>query len=285
MLMSRCSKSIRWSFLVTILLSAIIGGALSLIVSKSIHVGSVDTPKPSPVSGVRTEERTYSVTFNPPQPQDAPPDIRDAVMLGYNILMDTPKYAPQYVGNKLTCKNCHFEAGRTMKGLSLVGVGAAYPKYKERHHYSVNLVMRTNDCFERSMNGRPLPSDCKEMNAIITYYQWISKGLPIYADIPWLGLKPIKTSHGPNPIKGKEVYGQKCMACHGSNGQGTPIAPPLWGKNSFNDGAGMAELPKLAAFAHDFMPQGNPNLTTEEALDVSAFITGQPRPHFLPKRR
>ncbi len=134
------------------------------------------------------------------------------------------------------------------------------------------------------MNGRVLPSDSKEMNAIVTYYQWISKGLPVYADIPWLGLKLIKTAHQPNPINGKEVYGQKCMACHGGIGQGTPIAPPLWGKDSFNDGAGMAEPPKLAAFAHELMPQGNPNLTDEEALDVSAFITRQPRPRFVPKK-
>lgn len=134
------------------------------------------------------------------------------------------------------------------------------------------------------MNGRALPSDSKEMNAIVTYYQWISKGLPIYAHIPWLGLKPFESTHQPNPAKGKEVYNNKCMACHGGNGEGTPIAPPLWGKDSFNDGAGMAELPKLATFAHDSMPQGNPNLTNEEALDVSAFITRQPRPHFVPKK-
>lgn len=145
MLMSRYSKSIHWSFFVAILLSAVVGGALSLIFSKSIHFGSVDTPKLSPTSGDPSVEKTYSVTFNPPQPQEAPPDIRDAVMLGYNILMDTQKYAPRYVGNKMKCRNCHFEAGRIMKGLSLVGVGATYPQYKERHHYSVNLVMRTND--------------------------------------------------------------------------------------------------------------------------------------------
>ena len=271
--------------LVIILLSAIAGGALSLIFSKFIHSNKVEIPKTSATPSPSATEKSNSVSFNPPQPQEAPPDIRDAVMLGYKILMDTPKYAPQYVGNKMKCRNCHFEAGRTMKGLSLVGVGATYPNYKERHHYSVNLVMRTNDCFERSMNGRPLPSDCKEMNAIMTYYQWISKGLPIYADIPWLGLKPIKTTYEANPINGGEVYSQKCMACHGGNGQGTQAAPPLWGKDSFNDGAGMAELAKLAAFARDLMPQGNPNLTNEEALDVSAFITRQPRPHFAPKKR
>jgi len=270
---------------VIILLSAIVGGALSLIISKSIHFSPAEIPKPPAAPSTSVTEKTYSVFFNPPQPQEAPPDIRDAVMLGYNILMDTQKYAPQFVGSKMNCRNCHFEAGRTKKGVSLVGVGAAYPWYKERHRDSVNLVTRTNDCFERSMNGRPLPYDSKEMNAIVTYYHWISKGIPIYADIPWLGLKHIGSTHQPNPTKGKEVYGQKCAACHGHNGEGTPIAPPLWGKDSFNDGASMAKLTYLAAFTHKFMPQGNPDLTEEEALDVAAFGTGQPRPHFVPKRK
>lgn len=47
----------------------------------------------------------------------------------------------------------------------------------------------------------------------------------------------------------------------------------------------MAQLAYLAAFAHEFMPQGGPALTNEEALDVAAFGTGQPRPHFVPKRK
>jgi thiosulfate dehydrogenase len=272
--------------LVTILLSGIlggVGGALVFFFSKSINISTTEIPKQSAVPSTSVTKMSSAVSFNPPQPEEAPPDIRDAVMLGYNILMDTQKYAPQFVGNKMNCKNCHFEAGRTMKGVSLVGVGAAYPWYKERHRDSVNLVTRTNDCFERSMNGRPLPSDSKEMNAIVTYYQWISKGLPIYADIPWLGLKHIESTHQPSPAKGKEVYGQKCMPCHGGDGQGTPIGPPLWGKDSFNDGASMAKLAYMAAFTHKFMPQGNPDLTEEEALDVAAFGTGQPRPHFVPR--
>ena len=41
----------------------------------------------------------------------------------------------------------------------------------------------------------------------------------------------------------------------------------------------------LAAFADQFMPQGNPDLTGDEALDVAVYVTGQPRPHFVPKRK
>ncbi len=126
------------STLVIIVLSAIVGGALSLMFSKFIHPGKVVTPQPSATP-------TISISFNPPQPQEAPPDIRDAVMLGFNILMDTQRYAPQYVGSKMMCRNCHFEAGRARDGVSLVGVGAAYPRYRERHRDSINLVRRTND--------------------------------------------------------------------------------------------------------------------------------------------
>ena len=133
------------SILVIILLSAIVGAALSLIFSKSIRFSKVEIPKPSTPPSPSVTEKIATVSFDPPQPQEAPPDIRDAVMLGYNILMDTQKYASQFVGSKMNCRNCHFEAGRARNGVSLVGVGAAYPWYKERHRDSINLVRRTND--------------------------------------------------------------------------------------------------------------------------------------------
>jgi len=98
-----------------------------------------------------------------------------------------------------------------------------------------------------------------------------------------LGLKPMKTTHKPNPIQGKEVYDQKCVACHGADGEGTQIGPPLWGMDSFNDGASMAQQGYFAAFTHKSMPQGNPQMTEVESADVAAFATGHPRPHFVPK--
>jgi thiosulfate dehydrogenase len=280
-------NEIRFS-LVLILTFAIVGGVLVLIFSQFLSFGVKGTEISSatlrPAASIVAAPGECPVTFNPPLPEDAPADIKDAIMLGYNILMDTQKYAAKYVGNKLNCKNCHFEAGRSKEGLSLVGVGATYPKYTARHKFSVDLVSRTNDCFERSMNGRPLPSGTKEMNAIITYYQWISKGLPIYAEIPWLGLKHIQSTQPPDLAKGRQTFAGQCAACHGANGQGTQIAPPLWGNGSFNDGAGMAKLANLAAFANHFMPKGNPDLSPEQAFDVGAFVTSQPRPHFVPRQ-
>jgi thiosulfate dehydrogenase len=268
--------------LIIALVFAIVGGVLSLVFSNFLQFSEtpeiVTTAPASPPGSPR-------VVYNPPSPQDAPEDIREAVLLGYNIMVATQKYAAPYVGNSLNCVSCHFKGGITEGGkgggLSLVGVGASYPKYRSRHKYATDLVTRTNSCFERSMNGQPLPADSKEMAAVMAYYQWISKGLPIYAQIPWLGLPALKPANSPDKAHGAQVFGQKCAACHGVGGEGTKAAPPLWGAKSFNDGAGMSHLDTFAAFSHLNMPYGNPDLTADQAWDVAGFVTTQNRPHFV----
>ncbi|MCL4487681.1 MAG: c-type cytochrome [Chloroflexi bacterium] len=132
----------------------------------------------------------------------------------------------------------------------------------------------------RSENGKALPYDSKEMTSIVTYLQWISKGIPIYAKVPWLGVPALSSTHKPDAAAGQQVFQTKCSPCHGTNGQGTSIAPPLWGDHSYNDGAGMATPATLASFAHLNMPRGNPDLTVEQALDVGEFVDTQPRPKF-----
>jgi len=59
--------------------------------------------------------------------------------------------------------------------------------------------------------------------------------------------------------------------------------PPLWGKNSYNDGAGLYRLSNLAGYIKYNMPLGvtfqNTQLSDEEAWDVAAYINSQIRPH------
>lgn len=90
-----------------------------------------------------------SVAYQPPQPTESPENIREAVLLGQNILNDPQKYVGDHVGNDMKCSNCHFNAGMTQGGknggISLVGVGATYPQYRERQKYAVNMVTRLND--------------------------------------------------------------------------------------------------------------------------------------------
>jgi thiosulfate dehydrogenase len=221
-----------------------------------------------------------ALRFSPPALEEAPEELRAAVMYGHQILTQTRKTLPQHVGSQLDCKNCHFDGGMTRDGLTLVGVAAVYPKYQQRAGYAVDLVQRTNACFERSENGAALPPDGREMQAIMAYYHWISKGIPIYADVPWLGLKPVEATEPVTAVIGEQVFAAQCQACHGADGQGTKIAPPLWGDGSFNDGAGMAHVDTAAAFVHAFMPRNYPDLTDQQAVDVAAFVTSKPRPHF-----
>ncbi|SDZ81646.1 thiosulfate dehydrogenase [Thalassobacillus cyri] len=71
------------------------------------------------------------------------------------------------------------------------------------------------------------------------------------------------------------------MSCHASDGSGTGpnSGPELWGENSFNDGAGMTYLSKMAGFVKRNMPIGQENsLTDQEAADVSAYILSHERP-------
>jgi thiosulfate dehydrogenase len=161
-----------------------------------------------------------------------------------------------------------------------VGVAAVYPKYRSRQNYSVDLVTRTNDCFTRSQNGKALPPDSKEMVSILTYYKWISTGVPIYDSVPWLGAGKVEGVKTPDKNNGQQVYASRCGVCHGADGMGTNIAPPLWGDGSYNDGAGMSKPETLTSFAFYNMPRGNPTLSPEEAADVALYVDSQPRPHY-----
>ncbi len=262
-----------------LLMAAVVGGVIGALIVLRMQPPSATRPSQSAAGSANTAAAPQ-LAFNPPRPEDAPPELREAVMYGYNLLTDTRRYARDHVGNYLRCTNCHFDGGRAKDGIPLVGVAVAYPKYRQRTGYATDLVARTNECFERSMNGKPLDADSKEMQAIMAYLQWISKDLPIYARLPWLGVKKVKSNHQPNAQHGATVYASKCGWCHGAAGLGTADGPPLWGPHSFNDGAGMANLDMLAGFAHSSMPKGSPDLTAEQALDVAAYITAKPRPHF-----
>ena len=94
------------------------------------------------------------------------------------------------------------------------------------------------------------------------------------------------------PNAGAAIYRRACLGCHASNGEGIRrslpttdlgyIMPPLWGPDSFNDGAGMARLTTAANFIHFNMPHGtdylHPQLSPEESWDVAAYMLSQPRP-------
>ena len=152
------------------------------------------------------------------------------------------------------------------------------------------LEERINGCMERSMNGRALPLESREMKAFSSYMRWLSTGVPDGAKLRGAGTLQIKEpDRAANPAHGAEVYAQACAACHGADGSGQRAQtglgyqfPPLWGRDSYNNGAGMSRLLTAAAYALHNMPLGtsfdSPFLTDEQAYDVAGYIVSQKRP-------
>ena len=240
-----------------------------------------------------------------PAPADpaalAPGAWKDAVLYGQTLITHTasvigpevPDPAMRFAGNNLACQNCHLKGGTQKFGLPLVGVYGAFPVYIAREDEVRTLEDRINGCMERSMNGRVLPVDSREMKAMLAYIQYVSTGVPMGKVIEGRGSAPLPLlSRAANPQKGAAIYKKICIACHQADGQGKRngvkgdaggyLFPPLWGPDSFNDGAGMHRLIAAASFVHANMPVGTtyaaPTIPEEDAWDVAAFINAQPRP-------
>jgi thiosulfate dehydrogenase len=216
-------------------------------------------------------------------PPPAPP--ADSLAAQGKLIFDkTPKLASQYVGNKLACGDCHIASGTMDYASSMKDVAGLFPSFSQRAGHVITLTDRINECFVRSENGKPLPANSPEMLAIVAYIQFLSEGQKPGQPYARRGLVKLPDLKG-DATRGKLVYTQTgCAMCHGANGGGMPpVMPPLWGPDSFNDGAGLAHTAKMAAWVYHNMPQTNPgSLTQQQAFDVSAYIDSMPHPKFNP---
>ena len=224
-----------------------------------------------------------------------------AVRLGRDLTVATPSLigpevadpARRFAGNNLSCQNCHLQAGTSQFALPFIGAFADFPQYRAREGEVRTIEDRINGCMTRSMNGRELPLDGAEMQALVAYMKFLSTGIPVGATTPGSGTADVPLlDRAADPARGAVVYARTCALCHGADGAGKRVGvagdargyefPPLWGPDSFNVGAGMARLITSTRFIHGNMPFGTtwrqPALTTEDAWDVAAFVESQPRP-------
>ena len=222
------------------------------------------------------------------------------VEYGYLLIKETSAHmgpmAPEpklrFAGNNLACANCHLKSGTQAGSASWVGVINRFPQFGGRSNREGTIEDRINGCMERSMNGRKLPEDSKEMSAIVAYMTWLGEDLPNEKEKEYEGYPEVIIPDVAIDFeKGEQLFLKECTLCHGENGQGLKYAdslkgyqyPPLWGPDSYNNGAGMNRVITAASFIKGNMPYeqatwDNPKLTDEEAYHLAGYINSFERP-------
>ena len=220
------------------------------------------------------------------------------ISYGKELVLNTSKYfgptgSLSQHSNGMNCTNCHLDAGTRDFGNNYKAVFANYPKFRQRSGKKESLSKRINDCFQRSLNGDSLATNSPEIKAMVAYINSVGKDVPKNTSPNGSGITKLKfLTRAADPEKGKLVYDQTCVQCHGANGEGLIsqnketshfIYPPLWGKNSYNTSAGLNRIQNLSGFIYDNMPYNTANhekpvLTEEQAWDVAAYIISKSRP-------
>ena len=221
----------------------------------------------------------------------------DLIRYGRDLIVQTPRHigktasepALRFAVNDLACQSCHLNAGLQPFAAPFVSTFATFPMMVDDQ--VLTLTERINGCMLRSMNGKRLPTDSREMNALIAYLKFVGQGTPQGVRVAGMGLLPLpQAKQTPDDTRGQEVYAQLCASCHKADGQGarrTGVGggyeiPPLWGEDSFNQAAGMSKLAYAAAYIHANMPFGvnyeAPLLTVQQAWDVASYMIAKPRP-------
>ena len=203
---------------------------------------------------------------------------------------DHPDPERRHTGSRMACASCHLGVGAEPGTLSLLQSAAIYPRPSGRDGGVRDLVDRINGCMTRSMNGRELPRESPEMVAMVAYITSLGD---IHAGMGEGG-RAVREPAGfrmpdlaADLRAGEQVFTDRCAICHGADGAGLPatthaadgyVFPPLWGPDSFNNGAGMHRVLTAARFIKAKMPLGEADLTDDQAFDVAAYINSKPRP-------
>ncbi|MEG9326962.1 c-type cytochrome [Salinimicrobium catena] len=227
-------------------------------------------------------------------------EMDEMVEYGYHLVAESASYmgpnaedpAMQFAGNTLSCTNCHLDYGTKPGSASWVGVVDRFPQFRGRENREGTIEDRINGCMQRSMNGNALPEDSKAMKAIVAYMSWLGEDLPKEKEKMYKGFVSVELPEEAVDLeRGKAIYTKECAVCHQDNGQGVAAAgsggawvyPPLWGDDTYNDGAGMHRVITAAQFIKANMPFGvatweEPKLTDEEAYHVAGYINSFTRP-------
>lgn len=244
-------------------------------------------PDTTAVASARSSKAGWNPdTWQPPVVDSTPDDPYEAaVYRGLAILTHTRDSLPHYVNANLNCTSCHLDEGRRANAAPLVGVMARYPRYIDRVNAVIPIEDRINYCFTRSLAGARLPPDSREMQDLVAYFAYISRGVPTGEHVRGEGLAAMPKLSG-DSARGRQIFVDNCARCHGTSGAGMGVIPALWGPRSFSIGASMARAERAASFIRHNMPFDRPGtLTDQQAFDVAAYVTSMPRVDMPMKNR
>src|SRR6266550_8584704 len=166
--------------------SALVRRSIPLIASFTAFASVAQAAEPVPLS----PPATTALSTGP---------LGDSVRYGQSLVTNARTLAAGFIGNGLTCTNCHLNAGRVAYAAPFAGLWGVFPEYRARRGTVESLAERINDCFERSMNGKPLPTESREMIALLSYIAWLSEGVPTGVEVQGRGFKEITAPSPPNP--------------------------------------------------------------------------------------
>jgi thiosulfate dehydrogenase len=252
-----------------------------------VAVGCQASSEPAPAAiAPATQALGPEARYRAPTEAELPQDPSGAaVRRGLQIVTKTHETLPDHTPSGLHCTSCHLEGGTKAYASPWLGVVPKYPVYRARSGKVDSIEERINDCFERSLNGKPLDPASPDMAAIVAYMRFISRDVPA-GETPGRGFARLQPTAAPDRAHGEQLYKERCSACHGADAQGQSpeglyLFPALAGGRSFNLGAGMARLNTAAAFIRSNMPLGQGGtLTEQEAYDVADYVIHLDRPDF-----
>jgi thiosulfate dehydrogenase len=244
-----------------------------------------------PLSVVQVVMAPVSLMAVPPESTLRNDPFSLSVRRGRALMRATSDSLPRNVGNRLRCVSCHLDDGTREFAMPWVGAYRRFPQYRSRSGRVARLEDRVNDCFRRSLNGTPLPFAGDDMRDIVAYISWLSRGSASDRPARGSGIDSI----GPLPpdtARGRLAYLLTCARCHGVAGEGlvatlaAASGPPLWGRESFSIGAGMARIRVSAAFIRRNMPFDLPGtVDAQTAFDIAGFLATHARSDYAGKER
>lgn len=257
------------------LIAAMVGssvlGVLVVIAALSLYSGQVSTQQVNAEPSIEYGRQLIRETSSTMGPNHEDPAMRLS-------------------GTNLDCASCHLDTGTEPGTLSLLLADTKYPRFSGRDGVESDLRDRINGCMTRSMNGTELARDSVEMVSMEMYIKGLAQQYELMGDSKRALDEPpafMEPNRMASTDAGGEVFRERCQVCHGEDGEGLLqtadivdgyLFPPLWGADSFNNGAGMTRILTAARFIKARMPLGQADLSDDEAYDVAAYMNSHERP-------